>query len=187
MNLLQRIGVRAPKALAAGLLLLTVGGTAATAVSKHAPRADENWTTYKNERFGYTLYYPAAIFDTAEAREGGAGQNFVTRDGRTKIVVFGTLNSENFSPQEYRRVILNEFGGYDKMDYSPSGQSWFVLSGFRGDNIYYQKVMFSCGNKVINVFSMTFPTAEKSLYEAYIETMEDHFKAGRGQDTPQGC
>jgi hypothetical protein len=40
---------------------------------------------------------------------------------------------------------------------------------------------------VINVFSMTFPTAEKSLYEAYIETMEDHFKAGRGQDTPQGC
>ena len=26
------------------------------------PKADENWLTYKNERFGYQLYYPAAVF-----------------------------------------------------------------------------------------------------------------------------
>lgn len=187
MTLFQRVGTLAPKALAAGLLALTVCAAGAVAVSRHSPKAEENWTTYKNARFGYTLFYPAAIFATAEEREGGGGQNFVTRDGRSKIVVFGTLNAENFSPQEYRRVILNEFGGYDRMDYSPTGKTWFVLSGFRGENIYYQKVLFSCGNKVINVYSITFPTAEKPLYEELIETMEDNFKAGQGEDTPSGC
>ena len=83
--------------------------------------------------------------------------------------------------------MITNAGGYEEVNYQPRGRSWFVLSGYRGDQIYYEKVMFSCGNKVINVFSMTFPTAEKSFYEGYIETMEDHFKAGRGQDTPQGC
>jgi hypothetical protein len=175
------------KLVAGAGLALSVCAGAALAVSKHPPKAGENWTTYKNPRFGYTLFYPAAVFDMGETREGGSGQTFVTRDGRTKIVVFGTLNAENYSPQEYRKVILTEFGGYDRMDYSPTGKTWFVLSGFRGENIYYQKVMFSCGNKVINVFSMTFPTAEKPFYEGLIEIMEDHFKTGRGDDTPPGC
>ncbi len=101
--------------------------------------------------------------------------------------MFGTLNGENFSPAQYREVILREFGGYDQMDYSPTGQTWFVLSGFRAENIYYQKVMFSCGNKIINALSITFPTAEKPFYERLVEIIEDKFKPGRGVDTPQGC
>ena len=28
------------------------------------------------------------------------------------------------------------------MTYRPRGRSWFVLSGYRGDTIYYEKVMF---------------------------------------------
>jgi hypothetical protein len=62
-----------------------------------------------------------------------------------------------------------------------------VLSGFRGDNIYYRKVMFSCSASIINVLSITFPTAEKPFYEPLIETIEDGFRTGRGEDSPQGC
>jgi hypothetical protein len=58
-----------------------------------------------------------------------------------------------------------------------------VLSGFRGENIYYQKVMFSCGGNVINALSVTFPRAEKPFYENLIEVMEDSFKPGSGE----GC
>ena len=147
----------------------------------------DNWITYRNAEFGYRLFYPSAVFDTSQPAESDGGQSFITQDGRAKIVVFGTLNSEAFSPREYRRIILDEFGGYDRLDYSPQGKTWFVLSGYRGENIYYQKVIFSCGNKVINVLSVTFPTAEKRFYEPLIETMEDHFKSGRGAQTPKGC
>jgi hypothetical protein len=159
----------------------------AIAAQKYEPKAEERWITYQNPRFGYSLFYPSALFETGETPENGAGQTFATLDGRAKIVVFGVLNAENFSPAEYRRVLLEEFGGYDKMDYSPTGKTWFVLSGFRGDNIYYQKVLFTCSNKVISVLSITFPTAEKQAYEPLVETIEDNFKTGSGADTPQGC
>jgi hypothetical protein len=173
--------------LIAGLLAIFSFVPLSQAVQKHQPKQEEGWTTYQNPRFGYTLYYPAALFEEGQPPENGGGLTFVSKDGRAKIVVFATFNSEKFTPGEYRKTILGEFGGYDRMDYSPTGQTWFVLSGFRGDSIYYQKVMFSCGTKVINALSITFPTAEKPFYEGLIETIEDRFKPGRGVDTPQGC
>ncbi len=171
--------------LAAMLVLFSGGVTAAS--TKHKPAAEERWITYENARFGYSFYYPSALFIAGELPENGGGQTFTSQDGRAKIVVYATFNTESYTPAQYRKVILDEFGGYDRMDYSPTGQTWFVLSGFRGENIYYQKVMFSCASKVINVLSITFPTAEKPFYEGLVETIEDRFKTGRGVDTPPGC
>jgi hypothetical protein len=152
-----------------------------------APPADAQqgtaWSNYTNERFGFTLSYPSSVFRPQPPSDNGDGQTFLTDDGRAKVVVYATLNDEKFSPQQYRKTILKEFGGYDQMDYSPSGRTWFVLSGFRGDAIYYQKVMFSCGNRVISALSVTFPRAEKKFYEGLIERMEDRFKPGSGE----GC
>jgi hypothetical protein len=131
--------------------------------------------------------------DVAEAEteepddDDGGSLTLLSTDGHAKIVVFGALNSENLSPREYRKTLLEEFGGYDKLDYQPVGKTWFVLSGYRGDNIYYQKVLFSCSNRVVNVFSVNFPTVEKPFYERLIEIMEDNFKTGRGESTPDGC
>lgn len=144
----------------------------------------QSWAPYKNPRFGYTLSYPAGVFTPQPPSNSGDGQSFLSADGRAKLVVYGALNSENYSPSKYRETILREFGGYDQMDYSPTGKTWFVLSGFRGENIYYQKVMFSCGGGVINVLSITFPRAEKKFYEGLVEVMEDSFKPAPAS---QGC
>jgi hypothetical protein len=40
------------------------------------------------------------------------------------------------------------------MTYLPRGRTWFVISGYRGDDIYYEKVMFSCGGSVVNVLAI---------------------------------
>jgi hypothetical protein len=175
------------RVLAAACLILIAGSAGALAVSKYRPKPEERWVTYENPRFGYRLYYPSALFSPGQPPENGSGLTFTARDGRAKIVVFGAQNSENYSPQDYRRILLKDFGGYDRLGYSPVGKTWFVLTGFRGENIYYQKVMFTCANKVISVFSMTFPKAEKPFYEGLIEIMEDNFHPGRGTDTPKGC
>lgn len=151
-------------------------------VSPHAFSA-ETWQTYRNERFGYTVSYPSSVFTPQPPSENGDGQTFLAADGKAKIVVYGTINDERFTPTQYRSTILKEFAGYNEMDYSPRGKTWFVLSGYRGDMIYYQKVMFSCADRVINALSVTFPRAEKKFYEGLIEVMEDRFKPGVGE----GC
>jgi hypothetical protein len=180
MRLIQGIAAR----LAAVCMLLVCGAMASHAAPKHRATPEEAWSTYKNERFGYSLYYPAGLFTAGQPAENRGGMTFTSKDGRARIVVFGVSNAEKLSPRDYRRVLMEEFGGYDKLDYSPIGETWFVLSGFRAENIYYQKVMFTCAGQVINVLSMTFPTAEKAFYESLVELVEDRFKPGKGTDTP---
>ena len=173
----------APLSGAAAALRIVLAGFVYAGVLSIPLRAAESWTTYQNPRFGYTLLYPSSVFSPSRPSEDGGGEVFLTSDGRAKIVVYGALNDERFTPTEYRDTILKQFAGYDKMDYSPRGKTWFVLSGFRGDMIYYQKVMFSCSDRVINAMSITFPKAEKKFYEGLIEVMEDNFKPGAGE----GC
>ncbi len=169
------------------ILILCAAVSPAMAQKKYAPAADEAWTTYENARFGYRLFYPKAIFEAGDEAEDGSTLTLFSEDGRAKIVVFAAENEDGLTPREYRTTLLEEFGGYEELDYQPVGRTWFVLSGFRGDSIYYQKVMFSCANRIVNVFSISFPTAEKPFYERLVEIMEDHFKSGRGADTPPGC
>lgn len=168
-------------------VLFAAAGAAQTVAAKYEPRADENWFTYENARFGYRFYYPSAHFQDGNPSDDGGGMSFASNDGRARIVVFGANNDQKLSLTEYRRLLLEDIGGYEQLTYQPTGDSWFVLSGFRRDNIYYQKVMFSCSDKIINIFSMTFPAAEKPFYERLIEIMEDNFKPARGADAPEGC
>jgi hypothetical protein len=54
-----------------------------------------------------------------------------------------------------------------------------VLSGYRGDDIYYEKVVFSCGEQVVNVMAVTYPSGERDVYDPVVERMEDSFKPAR--------
>jgi hypothetical protein len=72
-------------------------------------------------------------------------------------------------------AIIKEFPQYGEIDYGPMGQSWFVLSGVRGSSIYYQKIMFVCGGRVINAFALTYPEERKRAYDAIVTTIEKNF------------
>jgi hypothetical protein len=49
--------------------------------------------------------------------------------------VSGVDNKEGISLARYRSALLDEFGGYDALNYSPTGKSWFVLSGYRREHL----------------------------------------------------
>ncbi|MDZ4790381.1 MAG: hypothetical protein SGJ17_04115 [Hyphomicrobiales bacterium] len=142
---------------------------------------------YRNDRYGFRLRYPAATFKPDEPTESGDGQTFLTVDGQAKIVTYAALNAEKLTPQAYRKTLMSEYDGYDLLDYQPQGKTWFVLSGFRGDKIFYEKIMFSCGNQVINVLAVSFPKAEKIKYERIVEQLEDDFIPGKGAETANLC
>ncbi len=140
--------------------------------------ADPGYRIYTNERFGFHLRYPAQAFTAQPESENGDGRTFVTPDGRAKIVTYGASNDDNFTPLSYRKTLMANYGGYDMLDYQPIGKTWFVLSGYRGNMIYYEKVMFSCGNRVINVLAVNYPKEEKTHYDPIIEQLEDDFHPG---------
>lgn len=168
-----------------GAAFLAIGAIAAPPV---AAQTDSNdLQTYRNERFGFQMRYPSPLFKPGKVRDDGAGQTFVTDDGAAKIVTYAALNDENLTLRDYRQTLMVEYGGYDLLDYQPQGKTWFVLSGFRGDSIFYEKIMFSCGSRVINVLAVSFPTAQKPSYERVVEQLENDFKTGRGSETASIC
>jgi hypothetical protein len=160
---------------------------AATQAIAQPLRAPYQLMEYRNERFGFKLKYPSVIFIPEASPESGDGQTFNSVDGAARIVTYAALNDEKLSLAQYRRTLMTEYNGYDMLDYQPQGKTWFVLSGFRGDRIFYEKIMFSCRNQVVNVLAISFPTAEKRFYEPIVEQLEDAFKTGAGSATPVGC
>ena len=99
-----------------------------------------------------------------------------------KLKILSADNPDNVSIGEYRAAILREFSASNELKYWPMGQSWFVLSGARGDAIYYQKVLFACGGRVINAFALTYPEQQKREFDPIVTTIEKNFHPTAGLD-----
>lgn len=138
-----------------------------------------DWERYENERYGFTLSFPADVFELDRAARQDDGLSFVSRDGEAKLLVGAFQNEDGYTPQSYQRYVANKSYPGTDVDYAPRGQSWFVLSGERDGSMYYEKVMFSCGGEVINSFAMVYPAEERGLYDPIVERMENSFRPGR--------
>lgn len=73
------------------------------------------------------------------------------------------------------RVVLQDAEGYDDVTYAPSGEKWLVLSGFRGEKVFYEKYLLRDG--LIHAFGIEFPASAKPFYAPIVERIEDTFRA----------
>ena len=107
-------------ALVVGLISL-LGSSAACAAF--------DWVPYVNERFGFSLRYPADLFEPERRSEAGDGQVFVGIRGRGRLLVGALANSDGHTVGSYMTMIRQQsYAGYN-VDYAPRGATWFVLSG----------------------------------------------------------
>jgi hypothetical protein len=131
------------------------------------------WETYINDRFGMRFDIPAD-FKPAPSPENGDGRSF--EKGEASIYIFASHNTQGDTPKSFKKQLIGS-KGYEEVTYSPSGDTWLVVSGFRGVRIFYEKYFFHDG--VISAFGMDFPKDAKPLYAPVIERIENSFKAGR--------
>jgi hypothetical protein len=137
------------------------------------------WSLEQDADLGFRYAYPRTLFSEIEGDGKPAFHYFVSHDSDAKFLVGAWDNREGKTPNEFKRWLVTNAGGYEEVTYRPRGRSWFVLSGYRGDDIYYEKVMFSCRGRVVNVMAITYPTAQRDRYDPVVERMEDTFKPGR--------
>jgi hypothetical protein len=166
---MQRSGVGLRATFTAFFVL--IGGAALA--DQFLPLGD-GWQTYVNDRYGMRFDYPAEIFTPEAPPQNGDGRSFTGTDVSLQIFAFHNINEE--TPASLKRRLVGE-EGYADVTYGPSGGTWLVLSGFRGERIFYEKYFFNGG--VISAFGIEFPRDEKPTYAPIIERIEDSFKAGR--------
>lgn len=154
----------------AGTAISTMG----VAQADLLPVRSDGWQTYVNDRYGMRFEYPADVFRKTEAAEDGEGRTFFSSDASLQIM--STRNDSDYTPRSMMRDVAGTTD-YQQITYSPSGKSWLVMSGFRGENIYYEKYFFRGG--LISAFAIEFPRDRKPFYAPIIERIENSFRSGR--------
>ena len=139
--------------------------------------ASESWRSARDDAFGFRFAYPEALFSSLQS-DRPSFHYFVSDANDAKFVVGAWVNEQGRTPQQWKDWMLSNGAGYEDVTYEPRGRNWFVVSGYRGDQIYYEKVMFTCGGGVANVLAIAYPKAKRDLFDAVVERMEDEFKPG---------
>lgn len=167
----------APASAVLATVTLGLRSTGAEAVEGNAAMG---WTLYRNERFGFLLTYPQALMkpETAAAREAGIAIS--SQDGRVRLLAGAGPNTGSDTLEDYRQFLLGDAYQGAKIDYAPVRSTWFVLSGIRGNQMFYERVTFACGGRLIYGWQLVYPLAERALYDRVVEAIHRSYRVGRG-------
>lgn len=162
--------------LCLALCCMTVGGVAA------APAPDarlSDWTKIENDRHGFSIAYPGSVFQPKELPTAGEGRLLVSRDGNARLLIGAFGNAERLSLRAYREYLLQQNYAGASIDYAPVRNSWFVLSGERDGVMFYERVSFTCGGRLITSWAMFYPVTERRFYNRVVEEVAPTFTPGR--------
>lgn len=161
--------------LAAGAVVL------ACATPAFAGKLDD-WATLHNDRHGFTIAYPAEVFEQKSEPTTDEGRILVSKDGKAKLLVGAFANEDESSLDQYRQFLLEGQWKGAAIDYAPVRQKWFVLSGTRDGEIFYERVSFTCGGKLINSWAMVYPAGERKFYDRVVEAVAKTYSPGAGPE-----
>ena len=155
-----------------------------SADARAAPEA-RGWTLYQSETAGLSFEYPAAIFsekqgDPTDALQGRtpdrAGRIFTTADGRSTLQIGTFPNIDNASVDQLRKRAITASYSDAKLEYNRTAGNWYVLSGTRGAETFYERVHFSCNGRRLDIWAVTYPTAEAGLFDSVVDDMARRFR-----------
>ncbi len=136
------------------------------------------WQSYRNERFGLSLSYPSDVFQIERTSEAGDGVVFAAHGTDARMLVGALPNRDGQSVAAYQDFVARKSYAAYRIHYRPRGATWFVLSGEGDGKIFYEKVVFSCGGRLINSFALIYPAADRQTFDPIVERVEDTFRAG---------
>ncbi len=136
------------------------------------------WQSYRNERFGLSLNYPGEVFQIERTSEARDGVVFRARGTDARMLVGALPNRDRHTVATYQNLVARKSYAAYQIHYRPRGNTWFVLSGEGDGRIFYEKIVFSCGGRLINSFALIYPAADRQTFDPIVERVEDTFRAG---------
>jgi hypothetical protein len=155
-----------------------IGAALAAVPCAASAQTGEKWKTYSNDRFGTSISYPAR-FKPGRPPDNNDGQSFTADDG-AELAVWGSFNvlEEDVAGLEASR--RENLKADEKITYRAAGKNWLVLSGTRGDRLFYTRYLLSHRNEVENAFEISYPAVLAATYDPIVARLSKSLKAGRG-------
>ncbi|HZT47597.1 MAG TPA: hypothetical protein VFA64_06460 [Hyphomicrobiaceae bacterium] len=153
-------------------------GVAAGLLGLSAVAAAAQVATYRNERHGFSLSFPAGAFAPDTESPSDDGRVFVSPDGRVRLLAGALPNADRVSLRDYRALLLQRSYPGAEVDYAPVRGTWFVLSGTMDGTMFYERVTFTCGGRLINSWAMLYPAAERQTWDPVVEQVARSYRPG---------
>jgi hypothetical protein len=138
--------------------------------------------TYVNARFGTVCTFPDQIFtERMPEPENGDGLEWHSVDGAS-VACYGSYNALDDTPKS---LIDNEKSNPEpgeKVTYSKSGENWAVLSGTKGDKIFYRRSVFGKEDVIHSVF-IEYPAALKAKYDPLVGAIAPSLHEASGSNS----
>jgi serine/threonine-protein kinase len=110
------------------------------------------------------------------------GKRLASPDGRAWLAVYEAPARDSIAA--YMDTVARVEG--ERITYLKRGSSWIVVSGYKGDRIFYRKAMLACANTRWHNIAFEYPAAEKLDYDAFVtrtsRALAAHRNDGCGQD-----
>ena len=137
-----------------GLLLLAITLTSADA-RPQGPSALQRYGIGAIIPQGWKLQPPDANW---------RGKRFVSENGDAWLALYNA--PADVSTAEHMKWVASARG--ERITYQRQGRSWIVVSGFKGDRIFYRKAMLACGNRSWHHIAFEYPAEEKRAFDRLV-------------------
>ncbi|MEN6438660.1 MAG: hypothetical protein ABFD97_08755 [Syntrophobacter sp.] len=132
----------------------------------------DGYTKYCNPRFGFCVEYPASLTkDPPPANNDGIS----LRDRDAFTMSASGIN--NVLDDTVESLMSAGIENMDRVTYKSKGRDWFVLSGFDGTKVRYEKTWVGKGS--INTLFIEYQADQKSKYDEIAARVSRSFKPGR--------
>ncbi len=101
-------------------------------------------------------------------------RGFRSADSEVTLIAMGMVNPFD-DLTRFRKDLLAQPQN-SGITYKPKGDGWFVLSGYRGNSIYYEKYVFSEDEMLVQAFVIEYDKAQKSVYNTVSARISKAFK-----------
>ena len=156
------------------ICFVTLGAALAVAASQIAfavPQHD-NYKTYANARFKYSISDPADLLVPQGEADNGDGQVFKEKgNSSVEMRVYGGYNALNETLRSRYEKLIREWGN---VSYKVIRKDWFVVSAMVSGKIRYQKTILR--GDTFKTFEIEYDAVRGSTYNEVTDRISKSFK-----------
>lgn len=151
-----------------GILLAALAGTSADAQRRG-----------QQERYGIASIVPTD-WKLQPPDTNWRGKRFVSPDGDSWLALYNA--PADVSNAEHMKWVASAPG--ERITYQRRSRGWIVVSGYKGDRIFYRKAMLACGNKSWHHIAFEYPAEDKRAFDRLVTRTSHALKLHENDGCP---
>lgn len=142
-----------------------------------AKTSPTKWVTYGNTRYKFSVSYPSNLMTAQREADNGDGRAFVSHDGKTRMLAYGTNNVLDETLQARYKHDARGIEPGDKVTYKVQKNNWYAVSGYRADLIFYRKTFVNDGQFL--TLDVTYPKSQRAKWDKIVTQIVQGFRLTR--------